>query len=54
MSGNNLTKTVYIPTALKKQETPVVSTSAAQENTKAQVRFIILRDAYIILLYRLL
>ncbi|XP_069684891.1 RNA-binding protein 26 isoform X2 [Periplaneta americana] len=37
MSGNNLTKTVYIPTALKKQEAPVVSTSTVQENTKPQV-----------------
>jgi hypothetical protein len=39
MSGNNLTKTVYIPTALKKQENPIVTSSSIQENTKAQVRF---------------
>lgn len=38
MSGNNLTKTVYIPTALKKQESPVISSSIIQENSKAQVR----------------
>lgn len=36
MSGNNLTKTVYIPTALKKQENPIVSSSNIQENSKAQ------------------
>ncbi|KAK7869794.1 hypothetical protein R5R35_008321 [Gryllus longicercus] len=42
MSGNNLTKTVYIPTALKKSETsppasvpPVISTPPVQENNKA-------------------
>ncbi|XP_046384373.1 RNA-binding protein 26 [Ischnura elegans] len=35
MSGNNLTKTVYIPTALKKT-TDVVVVSVAQENIKAQ------------------
>ncbi|XP_071442055.1 RNA-binding protein 26 isoform X2 [Hetaerina americana] len=36
MSGNNLTKTVYIPTALKKPA-EVVVVSVAQENAKAQV-----------------
>ncbi|GLH16264.1 Uncharacterized protein GBIM_20585 [Gryllus bimaculatus] len=42
MSGNNLTKTVYIPTALKKSESsppasapPVISTPPVQENSKA-------------------